>query len=114
MAERRCSDRRTFAEPSSALRAPSPEGRRKSEKHMSSHNGQRLPAPGFALTLRPLRYPQFYEMYRSAIRNTWTVEEVDFSLDVNDLKHKFGPAERHLIERLIAFFATGDSILSNN
>src|SRR3546814_19671078 len=25
-----------------------------------------------------------------------------------------GPAERHLVERLIAFFATGDSIVSNN
>ncbi|MGH8028150.1 MAG: ribonucleotide-diphosphate reductase subunit beta [Pseudoxanthomonas sp.] len=61
-----------------------------------------------------MRYPQFYEMYRNAIRNTWTVEEVDFSLDTKDLKDKFGPAERHLIERLIAFFATGDSIVSNN
>src|SRR5580698_10453154 len=30
--------------------------------------------PGFELTLRPMKYPQFYEMYRSAIRNTWTVE----------------------------------------
>ncbi|MFN3842302.1 ribonucleotide-diphosphate reductase subunit beta [Rehaibacterium terrae] len=61
-----------------------------------------------------MRYPQFYEMYRDAIRNTWTVEEVDFSLDVNDLRHKLGPAERHLIERLVAFFATGDSIVANN
>ncbi|QQQ00318.1 ribonucleotide-diphosphate reductase subunit beta [Lysobacter enzymogenes] len=74
----------------------------------------RLLDPGFDLTLRPMRYAQFYEMYRDAIRNTWTVEEVDFSQDVNDLKHKFGPAERHLIERLVAFFATGDSIVSNN
>ena len=81
---------------------------------MSAHNRQLLLDPGFELTLRPMRYPQFYEMYRNAIRNTWTVEEVDFSLDVNDLKHKFGPAERHLIERLVAFFATGDSIVSNN
>ncbi|MGQ4661520.1 ribonucleotide-diphosphate reductase subunit beta [Lysobacter sp. F6437] len=70
--------------------------------------------PGFDLTLRPMRYPRFYDMYRDAIRNTWTVEEVDFSLDVNDLRHKFGPSERHLIERLVAFFATGDSIVSNN
>ena len=81
---------------------------------MSAHNRQLLLDPGFELTLRPMRYPQFYEMYRNAIRNTWTVEEVDFSLDLNDLKHKFGPAERHLIERLVAFFATGDSIVSNN
>ncbi len=74
----------------------------------------RLLDPGYALTLRPMRYPQFYEMYRAAIRNTWTVEEVDFSSDVTDLRQKMTPAERHLIERLVAFFATGDSIVSNN
>jgi ribonucleoside-diphosphate reductase beta chain len=74
----------------------------------------RLLDPGFVLTLRPMRYPIFFQMYRDAVRNTWTVEEVDFALDVNDLRHKFGPAERHLIERLGAFFATGDSIVSNN
>ena len=81
---------------------------------MSAQRRQLLLDPGFELTLRPMRYPRFYEMYRDAIRNTWTVEEVDFSLDTSDLKTKFGPAERHLVERLIAFFATGDSIVSNN
>jgi ribonucleoside-diphosphate reductase beta chain len=70
--------------------------------------------PGFNLTLRPMRYPHFYEMYKNAIKNTWTVEEVDFSMDVNDLRAKMTPAERHLINRLVAFFATGDSIVSNN
>jgi ribonucleoside-diphosphate reductase beta chain len=70
--------------------------------------------PGLNLTLRPMAYPGFYEMYRDAIRNTWTVEEVDFSTDVNDLRQKMGPKERHLIERLVAFFATGDSIVANN
>ena len=74
----------------------------------------RLLDPGYALTLRPMRYPQFYDMYRAAIRNTWTVEEVDFASDVTDLRQKMSPAERHLIERLVAFFATGDSIVSNN
>jgi ribonucleoside-diphosphate reductase beta chain len=75
---------------------------------------QHLLDPGFALTLRPMRYPAFYEMYRDAIRNTWTVEEIDFGIDLNDLQHKLAPADRHLIERLVAFFATGDSIVSNN
>jgi len=74
----------------------------------------RLLDPGFHLTLRPMRYPQFYEMYRDAIRNTWTVEEIDFSDDLVDLQRKLLPAERHLINRLVAFFATGDSIVSNN
>ena len=70
--------------------------------------------PGFNLTLRPMRYPHFYEMYKNAIRNTWTVEEVDFSIDVTDLRSKMTPPERHLISRLVAFFATGDSIVANN
>jgi len=61
-----------------------------------------------------MRYPSFYEMYRNAIKNTWTVEEVDFSTDVTDLRAKMTPAERHMINRLVAFFATGDSIVSNN
>jgi len=55
--------------------------------------------PGFDLTLRPMRYPVFYEMYRDAIKNTWTVDEIDFSDDIPDLDRKF---------------ATGDSIVSNN
>ena len=70
--------------------------------------------PGFDLTLRPMRYPVFYEMYRDAIKNTWTVDEIDFSDDIPDLDRKLGPAEKHLINRLVAFFATGDSIVSNN
>jgi len=61
-----------------------------------------------------MRYSHFYEMYKNAIKNTWTVEEVDFSMDVTDLRSKMTPAERHLINRLVAFFATGDSIVSNN
>jgi ribonucleoside-diphosphate reductase beta chain len=75
---------------------------------------QQLLAPGMNLTLRPMRYPVFYDMYRDAIKNTWTVEEVDFSTDVGDLNTKLSPAESHLIKRLVAFFATGDSIVANN
>jgi ribonucleoside-diphosphate reductase beta chain len=70
--------------------------------------------PGMNLTLRPMAYPAFYEMYRNAIRNTWTVEEVDFSTDLVDLRSRMTGAERHLINRLVAFFATGDSIVANN
>jgi ribonucleoside-diphosphate reductase beta chain len=69
---------------------------------------------GFDLTLRPMRYPRFYEMYRAAIKNTWTVEEIDFQIDLGHLRQRMSAADRHLIERLVAFFATGDSIVSNN
>lgn len=70
--------------------------------------------PGLSLTLRPMRYPIFFEMFKDGIRNTWTVEEIDFSSDLADLRSKLTPAETHLIQRLVAFFATGDSIVSNN
>jgi ribonucleoside-diphosphate reductase beta chain len=70
--------------------------------------------PGFNLTLRPMKYPVFYEMYKNAIKNTWTVDEVDFSKDTTDLLKRMTPAETHLINRLVAFFATGDSIVGNN
>lgn len=70
--------------------------------------------PGFNLTLRPMKYPAFFEMFKTAIKNTWTVEEVDFSTDVTDLRARMKPAEQHLIKRLVAFFATGDSIVGNN
>jgi ribonucleoside-diphosphate reductase beta chain len=61
-----------------------------------------------------MRYPRFYEMYRGAIRNTWTVEEIDFQIDLGHLRSRVTPAERHLVERLVAFFATGDTIVANN
>ena len=61
-----------------------------------------------------MKYPAFYEMYKNGIKNTWTVDEVDFSRDLNDLNTKMKPSERHLINRLVAFFATGDSIVANN
>lgn len=70
--------------------------------------------PGFNLTLRPMKYPVFFEMYKNAIKNTWTVDEVDFTNDIKDLKEKVTPSEEFLIQRLVAFFATGDSIVSNN
>ena len=74
----------------------------------------RLLDPGMCLTLWPMTYPVFFEMYRSAIKNTWTVEEVDFRTDIGDLRSKMTPAERHMVERLVAFFATGDTIVANN
>jgi ribonucleoside-diphosphate reductase beta chain len=78
--------------------------------------GQRrsLLDPGLDLTLRPMRYPEFYERYKDAIRNTWSVEEIDWTDDLVDIRQRLLPAEQHLIRRLVAFFATGDSIVANN
>lgn len=71
--------------------------------------------PGFNLTLRPMKYPVFYDMYKDAIANTWTVEELDFQKDIQDLHtDKLTDAQSHMIKRLVAFFATGDTIVANN
>lgn len=80
---------------------------------VSANSRGALLDPGLDLTLRPMRYPHFYERFRDAIKNTWTVEEVDLHSDLSDLE-RLSPAERHLIERLVAFFATGDTIVANN
>jgi ribonucleoside-diphosphate reductase beta chain len=75
--------------------------------------GANLLDPGMALTLRPMRYPQFYDRFRDAIANTWSVDEVDLHTDLADLA-KLTEAEQHLVHRLVAFFATGDTIVANN
>ncbi|WP_308279853.1 ribonucleotide-diphosphate reductase subunit beta [Phycicoccus mangrovi] len=79
----------------------------------TSGHDARLLDPGMSLTLRPMRYPHFYDRFRDAIKNTWTVEEVDLHSDLADLR-KLSAAEQHLVKRLVAFFATGDTIVANN
>ncbi|MNS42040.1 Ribonucleoside-diphosphate reductase subunit beta [compost metagenome] len=66
------------------------------------------------LTLRPMRYPQFFELYRDSLKNIWTTDELDFSVDYVHLREKLTPAEAHLIKRLVAFFATADNIVAHN
>ena len=94
---------------------PEPEITTTAEEHSPSVSTrpENILDPGFNLTLRPMKYPQFFEMYKDAIKNTWTVDEIDFSDDLVDLRNML-PAEKHLINRLVAFFATGDSIVANN
>src|SRR6201986_146938 len=69
--------------------------------------------PGMDLTLRPMKYPQFFDRFKDAIKNTWTVEEVDLHSDLADLA-ELSAAGRHLVSRLVAFFATGERIVANN
>lgn len=70
--------------------------------------------PGYSLSLRPMKYPIFYKMYEDSTKNHWNVNEVDFTKDVMDLRSRLTSSESHMIRRLVAFFATGDSIVNNN
>lgn len=70
--------------------------------------------PGFDLTLRPMKYPKFYDAFIQAQANNWSVQEVSFATDLVDLRENLTPAEKHIVSRLVAFFATGDTIVGNN
>ncbi len=71
--------------------------------------------PGFELSLRPSRYPQFHKQFRTAYENNnWTLQEISWTTDKSDLRDKLTDSERHVVSRLVAFFATGDQIVCNN
>jgi len=70
--------------------------------------------PELDLTLRPMKYPQFFQLYKNSIKNTWSTEEIDFSVDFEHLRDRLTPQEAHLIKRLVAFFATADNIVAHN
>ncbi len=69
---------------------------------------------GLDLTLRPMKYPEFFKLYKNSIKNIWTTDEIDFSVDYEHLRDRLSSAEAHLIRRLVAFFATADNIVSHN
>ncbi len=70
--------------------------------------------PELNLTLRPMKYPQFFHLYKNSIKNIWTTEEIDFSVDFQHLRDRLSPQEAHLVKRLVAFFATADNIVAHN
>ncbi|MEI6790590.1 MAG: ribonucleotide-diphosphate reductase subunit beta [Myxococcaceae bacterium] len=70
--------------------------------------------PELDLTLRPMKYPQFFQAYKDSIKNIWTTDEIDFSVDFEHLRDKLNASEVHLIKRLVAFFATADNLVAHN
>lgn len=71
--------------------------------------------PGYNLTLRPMKYPELYEMYTLCTqKNHWSVTEINFSQDKEHLRRRLNPAQRKMVAMLVAFFATGDNIVANN
>ena len=70
--------------------------------------------PDLNLTLRPMQYPEFFQLYKDSIKNIWTTDELDFSIDYEQLRDKVTPQEAHLVKRLVAFFATADNIVAHN
>jgi ribonucleoside-diphosphate reductase beta chain len=69
---------------------------------------------GMILKMRPMQYPEFYEAYKDAIKNTWTVEEISFQNDIADIRDKLTLGEKHVLNRVISFFAVGDLLVLHN
>lgn len=71
--------------------------------------------PGFNLNLRPMKYPLLYKQYETVTnQNHWSVPEVKFDRDKEHLRNRIDKATGHMVKRLVAYFATGDSIVANN
>jgi ribonucleoside-diphosphate reductase beta chain len=64
-------------------------------------------------TVFPIDHPDLWIMYEYAIANFWTVDEIDFSKDLNDWE-KLNDNERFFIKNVLAFFAASDGIVNEN
>lgn len=65
-------------------------------------------------SLYPIRHPDLYTLYKQQLSCFWTVEQVDLSRDYHDFEEKLTRDERLFLERILAFFAWGDALVSEN
>lgn len=77
------------------------------EEEILTENGNRF-------VLFPIKYPEIYQMYKTAVSAFWQVEEIDLSKDINDWENKLSDNERLYIENVLAFFAASDGIVDEN
>ena len=61
----------------------------------------------------PIKYDDIWKMYKKAMANFWTPEELDLSKDYDDFV-KLTDNEKHFIENVLAFFAASDGIVNEN
>lgn len=64
-------------------------------------------------TTFPIEYPDLWALYKKAVASFWTVEEIDFSKDLEDW-NRLNDDERHFIKMILAFFAASDGIVFEN
>ena len=61
----------------------------------------------------PIKYHDIWDMYKKAVSSFWTVEEIDFSRDMDDWE-KLTDNEKYFIKNVLAFFAGSDGIVNMN
>jgi len=63
--------------------------------------------------LFPIKHDNLWNMYKKAVASFWTVEEVDFSNDMNDW-NTLTQDEQQYILTILGFFAASDGIVVEN
>lgn len=63
--------------------------------------------------LFPIKYKEIWDMYKKTEASFWVAEEIDLASDLSDW-NKLNDNERHFISHVLAFFASSDSIVTEN
>lgn len=61
----------------------------------------------------PIKHPNLWEAFKVHQRAIWTLEELDFARDLQDLS-KLTAGELHFVTWVLAFFAQSDGIVNEN
>tara|TARA_B100000900_G_C20559582_1_gene708279 strand:- start:163 stop:1167 length:1005 start_codon:yes stop_codon:yes gene_type:complete len=61
----------------------------------------------------PIKQDLVWSMYKKAIANFWTPEEIDLEKDLTDYQN-LNDDEQHFINMILAFFAASDGIVNEN
>jgi ribonucleoside-diphosphate reductase beta chain len=61
----------------------------------------------------PIKHPNLWEHFKVHQRAIWTLEELDFARDLQDLP-KLSPGELHFVTWVLAFFSQSDGIVNEN
>lgn len=65
------------------------------------------------LTIFPIKHQELWDQYKAALSAIWTVEEINFSSDLNDWL-SLSDNERFFIKHILAFFSSSDTIVNMN
>lgn len=65
------------------------------------------------LILTPIQHPEIFEAYHTALHTFWRPHEVDLSADIHDWRQT-DSSLREAIEKIVAFFATSDTLVQIN
>src|SRR3989344_1481387 len=66
--------------------------------------------------LVPIKYKWAWNFYLDGCANHWMPTEVSMQRDIEQWKdpNKFTDAERHVVRRVLGFFATAETLVGNN